>query len=527
MTFATLASTYLTANILVALAFILLLLVTLRPLHRGVELKLHYFLLGTVITLSLLHPLLPKKEIFKPIAKVWVAESSRAIADDYPSQPHGYLSANETSTMTNVASIQNPILLLTLLLFAFSAIKLTLDLRRLLKIRAHAIKVRQIGAVSIYVSDEIHVPLSFWLPLSRNIILPEFLLGKREYKMAILHELQHHRQGDTQWVYILWALKLLFAINPIIHLWNRWVNQVQEYACDEALVGQGKVESRAYASCLIRVAESALTLERQPVCATGLMFLFDRKTLKRRIKNMFDTEKSKAGWRFAVPIGAAIVAVLGFTAYASVGLVQDRRVTLAQAKEMARALPSNSEFPIVVNERVVKWLNFYIGTPDGREKVKAALTRMENYRGVVERKIGDYRLPSELLAVPLIEAGYQNLEPNRNPYRAAGLWQFIASTARIYGLRVDNSVDERLHVELSTDAALRYLLANKLRFNDWQLSALAYNAGEETIGKVMRRTGSRDPWVLVRSGLLSEETTEYLPKLMAAILIIKNPNSVD
>ncbi len=130
--------------------------------------------------------------------------------------------------------------------------------------------------------------------------------------------------------------------------------------------------------------------------------------------------------------------------------------------------------------------------------------------GSLKMKLEAYQLPSELIAVPLIESGYSNLDPTENPLRAAGLWQFIVSTARNFGLRVDDAVDERMHVEMSSDAAMRYLLGNKLRFNDWQLSTLAHNAGENTVQSVMNKTGSRDPWVLIRSGLLSDETTEYV-----------------
>ncbi len=241
---------------------------------------------------------------------------------------------------------------------------------------------------------------------------------------------------------------------------------------------------------------------------------------------MLDQKKQKLGWRLALPIGATIVAVLSVTAYASQGLIQDRRVSLSQAQELAKVVQKSSDFPIVVNDRVLKWLNYFVGTPDGRERVKAALARMENHRNVIEKKLEGYSLPNELMAIPLIESGYKNLEPNENPLHAAGLWQIIASTARNFGLRVDDEVDERLHVELSSDAAMRLLLGDKLRFNDWQLSILAYNAGESAVQGAINKTGSRDPWVLIRSGLLSNETTEYVPKLMAGILVMKNPNSI-
>lgn len=242
---------------------------------------------------------------------------------------------------------------------------------------------------------------------------------------------------------------------------------------------------------------------------------------------MFTDRKKIKGWRMAVALGLTLVGLMTATAYASQGLIRDRRVTLAQAQDMAKKSERGGEFPIVVNDLVLKWLNYFIGTPEGREKARAALARMELYKPMIERKIEYYRAPDELLAVPLIESGYQNLPPHRNPVRAAGLWQFIAPTARVFGLRVDEAVDERLNPELSTDSALRYLLSNRLELNDWYLAALAYNAGENAVQKAITQVGSRDAWTLVRSGELMEETNNYLPKLLAAILIMRNPSSVE
>jgi membrane-bound lytic murein transglycosylase D len=286
------------------------------------------------------------------------------------------------------------------------------------------------------------------------------------------------------------------------------------------------VESLAYASCLVQVAQTALKHETQPVCATGLTFMIERNMLKRRITAMLEQKKTRFSFGAVLPALCLTVIVLGATAYASQSLIQDRRVTLSQAEEMAKSARDNGEFPIVVNDLVLKWLNYFLGTPDGREKVRMALSRMENYRPTIMKKLEEYQMPEELLAVPLIEAGYQNLEPKKNPIGAAGLWQFISQTAQNFGLRVDKQVDERMNVELETDAAMRYLLANKLRFKDWQLSILSYNAGEATVQNAILKTGSRDPWVLVRSGFTNEESSSYLPKLMAAILIVKNPLSV-
>ncbi len=102
---------------------------------------------------------------------------------------------------------------------------------------------------------------------------------------------------------------------------------------------------------------------------------------------------------------------------------------------------------------------------------------------------------------------------------------FLAQTARDYGLRVDEQVDERLNAELLTDAAMRYLKGGKLKFNDWALSVLAFNIGDAKVLEGIETTGSRDPWVLVRKGY--ENDKDYLAKVMAAILILRNPESIE
>jgi len=239
---------------------------------------------------------------------------------------------------------------------------------------------------------------------------------------------------------------------------------------------------------------------------------------------MLTRSSTKIKRSITISMGLCLSLIMGATAFASKGLIQDRRITLSQAKEMAGKVHSESGFPVVVNDLVLKQLNRYIGTPEGREFMRNSLQRMENYRSVIEGKIDEYNAPSELMAVPIVESGYQNLEQDSNMGHGAGLWMFIAPTARTYGLRVNDQVDERLNVDLLSDAAMRYLQSNHLRFKDWHLAALAYNIGENRVQKAIDKTGSRDAWVLIRNGY--ENDRDYLPRLMAAIIIINNPDSV-
>lgn len=537
MSLAQALSTYLSANLLVLIGFLGLALFTFvlekikLNIGAGTELKLHYSVMLIIFGLTLIHPLLPKSEVFKPAAKVWSAQSIKSFGEDYTAPDRGgYLSVPTPTGTSTLQADQVTVVWFVLgaVLLIFGGLYIFKDLATLFRIKKQSFLVRRIGRVRILINDSIQVPFSFWLPGQANIIVPSVLVERRsEYQMAIAHELQHHRHHDTQWVYVMWALRLVCIINPAIHLWNWWLSEVQEFACDETLVDQNKVESQAYARCLVEVAKTAVGQKYVPVCATGLTFLTEGNLLKRRVEKMLGKSSTRIGRSISVSVGVLIASVMAATAFASNGLVQDRRVSLAQAKAMAVRSQNQTGFPVVVNDLVLKQLNRYIGTPEGREFMRASLARMQNYKSTIGGFLNKYNVPAEIMAVPIIESGYQNLTEGQSgtSMKAAGLWQFIPSTARNYGLKVDEKTDERLDVDLNTDAAMRYLTSNNLRFKDWHLSALAYNMGESAVQKGIDATGSRDAWTLIRNGY--EGDKDYLPKLMAAILIMQNPDSVE
>ena len=150
---------------------------------------------------------------------------------------------------------------------------------------------------------------------------------------------------------------------------------------------------------------------------------------------------------------------------------------------------------------------------------------MQEHEALLTAAITHYGLPAELMAVPLIESGYRNLPPGDNPRQGAGLWMFIEPTARRFGLAIDGDTDERLNVVLETDAAMRMLGGLYERFDDWGLALLAYNAGERRVEEAVSATGSRNPWQAVEQGF--ENDPDYLARVMAIALIMKNPALID
>lgn len=520
-------SAYFTLNLLVALAWgILFLASKLRPMSQSVILRFHYFALPLVLACTLASPLMPGQN-FEHSAKVWSATSLRDFSEQYKkAEGSGFLNLPAASKAVSfgtekVGWISGGTFALLLLALAY---RLTHDLRSLFRIRRRSFTVKKLAGITITTNDEITVPFTYWLPGELTLVLPTDLLGSpTDYKIAVAHELQHHRQQDTRWIYGIWMLRTLCAPNPFAHLWARWVMETQEFACDEALVHQKKVNSQAYARCLVTVAETANRQNFIPACATGLIFLAERNLLRRRIESMKQAKRTHK--QTALALGAILLTALSATAYAAKGLVQDRRVTIAQAQAMKVVAQKDSSISIEVNEAVVRQLNRFLGTADGRAYMRASLQRMESHRRMVEETIARYNAPPELLALPLWESGYRNLEEAKNFMKAAGVWQFIPSTARKYGMRVDEQVDERLNVEKETDAAIRYLTSNFLFFSDWRLSLMGYNMGEGAVQKGIEKHGTRDPWKLIKLGV--EGDSEYLAGFMAVLIIMKNPGSLD
>ncbi|MFA4902744.1 MAG: lytic transglycosylase domain-containing protein [Desulfobaccales bacterium] len=178
-----------------------------------------------------------------------------------------------------------------------------------------------------------------------------------------------------------------------------------------------------------------------------------------------------------------------------------------------------TELPIMLNPSVQGFLRSF--TTSRRATIQAQLSRSERYLPMIRQIFQEQGLPQDLVYLPMIESGFNPLA--RSPKEAVGLWQFIAGTARRYGLKVDEWVDERRDPEKSTKAAARYLKDLHGQFGCWYLAAAGYNAGENRVEGVVNRYDTRDFWVMAQNHLLPQETCNYVPQLIAAVLIAKNP----
>jgi membrane-bound lytic murein transglycosylase D len=186
-----------------------------------------------------------------------------------------------------------------------------------------------------------------------------------------------------------------------------------------------------------------------------------------------------------------------------------------------RRLQAEYDIPIEVNEAVVQYVRFF-QTPGVRKHFVKWLGRLPRYQERYRAILREAGLPEDTIYLAMIESGFANLAYSRA--KAAGPWQFIASTGKRMGLSQDFWVDERRDPEKSARAAATYLKAIYAEFGDWRLAWAGYNAGEGKIAKAKKK-GQLDFWEMARGKILKRETKGYVPKLMAAAIISKHPEA--
>jgi membrane-bound lytic murein transglycosylase D len=195
---------------------------------------------------------------------------------------------------------------------------------------------------------------------------------------------------------------------------------------------------------------------------------------------------------------------------------------LPAAPESAEeALEATYDIPMEINARVLSIVEMF--QTQKREWFQEALDRGALYIPLFERVLGEEGLPKDLVYLSMIESAFKPRAVSRAGAR--GLWQFIAGTGKLYGLRQDYWVDDRFDPEKATRAAARHLKDLYDEFGDWYLAMAAYNAGPRRIERAIQRTGNRDFWTLAQKRYLPRETRSYVPLILAATIIGKNPEA--
>jgi len=178
------------------------------------------------------------------------------------------------------------------------------------------------------------------------------------------------------------------------------------------------------------------------------------------------------------------------------------------------------DFPVVENQKVQYYIDYFTGP--GRNVFQRWLERSSRYLPYMQEVFAAQGLPRDLVYLSIVESG---LNPKAYSWaHASGPWQFIPSTGRIFGLEADYWRDERRDFEKSTQAAARFLKELHGTFKgDWYLALAAYNAGPGAVARAIERSNSSDFWTISHNLHLPLETRNYVPKLLAVLLIAKQP----
>jgi peptidoglycan lytic transglycosylase D len=191
------------------------------------------------------------------------------------------------------------------------------------------------------------------------------------------------------------------------------------------------------------------------------------------------------------------------------------KVPAEQATPLPEPDTRKYNVPIVFNDQVKSFINYFQTRKWG--VITRAFERASRYLPIMRKVFREKDLPEDLLNLAFIESAVNPRATSKA--KAAGIWQFIASTARLYGMRTSLWVDERRDPEKSTHGAAQYLKNLYRMFDSWPLALAAYNAGEGAVQRAIERQGTRDFWKL----RLPKETQLFVPAFMAMTVISKEP----
>ena len=190
------------------------------------------------------------------------------------------------------------------------------------------------------------------------------------------------------------------------------------------------------------------------------------------------------------------------------------------AKARSELATTKSDLPLMVNDYVAAFINFFANTQRGHNTLMHSFERSGRYKAMIQRVMAEEGVPQDLIYLAVAESGFQPRAINPRS-RAGGMWQFMPYGD--YGLTRNGSIDERFDPERSTRAYARYMKFLYDQLGDWYLAMAAYDWGAGNVQRAVEKTGYADFWELYKRNNLPGETKNYVPEILAAIIIAKNP----
>ena len=207
--------------------------------------------------------------------------------------------------------------------------------------------------------------------------------------------------------------------------------------------------------------------------------------------------------------------------HASTDLYRDPVKALAKRPNLhlEKINPDDFDYPVVINTKVQNWMVYLLTR--GRGHFVKWLARSERYAPLIVPRLEEAGVPKDLLYQAMIESGFNPYATSRAA--AVGVWQFISSTGKAYGLDRDWWIDERRDPVMATESAIQFMSELYARFGKWEIASAAYNAGGGKLSKAIRTYETDNYWELASSDrpYLADETKNYVPKMIAAAILGK------
>ena len=191
-----------------------------------------------------------------------------------------------------------------------------------------------------------------------------------------------------------------------------------------------------------------------------------------------------------------------------------------KAQAISELRTTQSDLPLVINDYVASYINFFSSTGRGRGTIIASLQRAGKYKAMIQQVLREEGVPQDLLYQAVAESGFRTQVVNPKS-GAGGMWQFMPYGT--YGLEKTGWYDERFDPVKATRAYARDIKKTYAQLGDWYLAIAAYDWGTGNIQRAVQRTGYPDFWELYRRNNLPQETKNYVPIILAVTIMAKNP----
>ena len=201
-------------------------------------------------------------------------------------------------------------------------------------------------------------------------------------------------------------------------------------------------------------------------------------------------------------------------------------ITFAPNPELVAKLKTElsiqSDLPLIINDQVAGYIGVFSQSENFRRHMAASLQRVGKYRGLIQSVLKEENVPQDLIYLAVAESGFQPQVVNAKS-GAGGMWQFMVRDGAEYGLSRNGYYDYRFDPEKATRAYAKYIKKLYGMFGDWYLAMAAYDWGPGSMQHAVQRTGYADYWELYRRNAMPAETRAYVPQILAAVIMAKNP----